>query len=152
MHSSRMRTARTATMGRGVWPGGGLCPGALTQGGVWPWGHLPGGCLPRGVSDRGGVCPGGSAGGCTMWPIPSCIWCYLYAASSPTETHQQCSCLYSGGARHDGIHTPPVNRITDTCKNITLSQLRLRAVTSKKESILFVNHESIKCPSFWIKA
>ena len=27
-------------------------------------------------------------------------------------------------ARHAGISHPPVNRITDTCKNITLSQLR----------------------------
>ena len=27
-------------------------------------------------------------------------------------------------ARHAGIPPPPVNRITDTCKNITLPQLR----------------------------
>ena len=29
-------------------------------------------------------------------------------------------------------HPPPVNRITDTCKNITLPQLRLRAVINDK--------------------
>ena len=29
---------------------------------------------------------------------------------------------------HAGIRTPPVNRMTDRCKNITSPQLRLRAV------------------------
>ena len=42
------------------------------------------GCLPRRVS----VCPGGA-----IWPIPSCIWCYLYAVPARTETQEQCSCL-----------------------------------------------------------
>ena len=37
--------------------------------------------------------------------------------------------IYSAGARHAGIPPPPVNRITDTCKNITFPQLRLRALT-----------------------
>ena len=32
------------------------------------------------------------------------------------------------GTKPPGVGTPPVNRITDTCKNITFPQLRLRAV------------------------
>ena len=97
------------------WPSGGVCSGACLSGGC-----LPRGCLPRkGVSaQEGGVCPGGgclprrgyltrgclhwvSAGGMSawgvfMWPIPSCIWCYLYAVPTPTECQHQCSWLYSG--------------------------------------------------------
>ena len=34
-----------------------------------------------------------------------------------------------------GYHPPPVNRITDTCKNITFPQLRLRAVISSINSL-----------------
>ena len=77
------------------WPGGVWTEGVSDLRGVWP-----GECLTWGVSDLGVVSDLGGGvwpGGCTMWPIPSCIWCYLYAASSPTETHQQCSCLYSAG-------------------------------------------------------
>ena len=80
---------------------GGACWGVFTQGGACLEGCLPGECLPRGCLPRG----------CTMWPIPSCIWCYLYAAFSPTETHQQCSCLCSAGFSCDlqgmlGYHPP----------------------------------------------
>ena len=96
-----MRTARWLT----IVGGGGACPG----------GCLPGGCLLGGVClPRGGV----------MWPIPSCIWCYLYAASTPTECRHLCSSLYSVTQVHAGIptHLPPVNRMTNRCKNITLPQ------------------------------
>ena len=34
-------------------------------------------------------------------------------------------------AQGGGVHLPPVNRITDRCKNITFPQLRLRAVNVK---------------------
>ena len=42
-------------------------------------------------------------------------------------------CLHSGGLNLGGLHprggqTPLVNRMTDRCKNITLPQIRLRAV------------------------
>ena len=82
MDSSRMRTARSLTMGC-------TCTG--------------------GVSAQGSTCLGGVCLGGTMWPIPSCIWCYQYAAFSPTETHQQCSCLYTAGwpARHAWDTPPP---------------------------------------------
>ena len=131
----------------GVWPGvvsdlggGGVC---LSAWGVSDQGVSAGGCLPGGGVCLGGVCLGGvwtggmsdqggvsDLGGCYMWPIPSCIWCYLYAASSPTETHQQCSCLYSAGWSCDlqGIlgypRHPLWNRITHACENITLPELR----------------------------
>ena len=77
------------------------------------------------AQEGGGVCPGGvRLEGGVMWPIQSCIWCYLYAASTPTECQHQCSCLYSVTQVRAGIPPSPVNRITDRCKNITLPQLR----------------------------
>ena len=48
-----------------------------------PLGGLPPGVCLQGVS--------------TMWPIPWCIWCYLYTVPIPTESKHQCSCLYSAG-------------------------------------------------------
>ena len=93
---------------RGCLPGG-VCPGGCLPGGVCLWGVPAWGCLPM-----GGACLGG-----TMWPIPSCIWCYLYASSSPTETDHQCSCLYSVWSCDLwcmlGYHHPPMDRMTDTC-------------------------------------
>ena len=78
--------------------------------------------LPRGVPAQGGACPWGCLPRSAMWPIPSCIWCYLYAASTPSECQHQCSSLYSVTQLHAGILPSPVNRVTDRCKNITLPQ------------------------------
>ena len=72
--------------------------GSPSQGGL----HLETGSLSRGVSIWGG-CP---SGGDVMWPIPSCIWCYLFAASTPTEWQHLCSSLYSVTQVHAGIPTP----------------------------------------------
>ena len=49
-------------------------------------------------------------------------------------------------------HAPPVNRITDTCKNITFPQLRLRAVkmATKGSRIVFM-FLSPPLPSCWIR-
>ena len=143
-----MRTARTLTVhGGGVCPGGclppwgwrymprGCLPGGLPGEGVvvclggsaWAGvcpgggGDLPGGSAQGGVCQRGVCSERGSLLGGTMWPIPWCIWCYLYAASTPTETQHQCSCLYSAGPLHDGI-PPTVDRMTHMCKNITFPQ------------------------------
>ena len=89
---------------------------------------------------EGGVCPGGVClgeclprRGCTIWPIPSCIWCYLYVVPAPTETEQQCSCLYSAGhvicEGTLGYTLPPWTEfLIRVCENITFSQLLLRAV------------------------
>ena len=76
----------------------------------------------------GDVCPGG-------WPIPSCIWCYLYAVPDPTETEEQCSCLYSGGHVTWQVilgYTPAlwIEFLTHAWENITFLQLLLRAVKS----------------------
>ena len=104
----------------GVSAQGGVCPGGLPGGSAW-WvclgGVCPGvsawGCLPRGVSAQGV---------CAMWPIPSCIWCYLYAAFSPTETN---CWLVMWPARHAGIPPPPppwTEFLTHASENITLPQ------------------------------
>ena len=107
--------------------GGGVCSWGegLLLGGVCSWG----GSALGGVSAlQGGVC---SWGGVNMWPVPSCIWCYLYAASTPTETHQQCSCLYTAGWSCDlqgmlGYHPPLFTKfLTNAYENITLPQTSL---------------------------
>ena len=129
MHSSRMRTGRSLTVYWSVlpsWggsaPGGGLLPGgSASQGGgclLRGWGSTPGGfslprggvctqrgCLLRGVSSWGGQFPGGSALGGFSLPV---------------------GCLLPGGSPCP--ETPPVNRITHTCKNITLATTSLRPV------------------------
>ena len=103
-------SAAVAVLGRGVstgsvsdrevcFPGGvSAWPGGVCQadGGVYPWGCLSRGwgCLPRGVSATGGgVCPGGGV------------------------------CLGGSLPRGGVYQTPPVDRITDACENITLPQL-----------------------------
>ena len=70
-----------------------------------------------------------------MWPIPSCIWCYLYVVPAPTETEEQCSCLYNAGhvtwrSMLGYTPHPPLwtEFLTHTCENITFPQLLLRAV------------------------
>ena len=100
MHSSRMRTGRSLTVCwrlllGGVWSGG--VPGL--GGGSGPGRSGLGGCLVHGVwSGEGGSGLGGGGGawsGGVPGPgggIPAC-----------TERH------------------PPVDRITDACKNITLA-------------------------------
>ena len=107
LHSSRMRTAGALTVSPSM-----LCTGGCTWsrgvylvlGGVpgpgrctWSWGAVPG---PRGVY----LVPGG----CT-WSR-ACTWSWgVYLVPV-------------GGV--PGQVLPPVNRITHTCKNITLPQLR----------------------------
>ena len=64
---------------------------------------IPVGCLPR-----GGVCQ-------AVWPGVS-AW----------GVSVQGGCLPEGSAQWgvSATHTPPVNKITDFCENITLLQLR----------------------------
>ena len=95
MHSSRMRTGRSLTVCCSLFPMGvwGL-PGL--GGGVLPG---PGGvCLVRGVClVLGGLLGLGGLGGvCLVWGV---------------------SAWFQGGSPE----TTPVDRITDTCKNITLA-------------------------------
>ena len=90
-----------------------------------------GGCLSRVVPREG----------CAMWPIPSCIWCYLYTVPAPTETEEQCSCLYSGGhvTWQGMMGYPPswTEFLTYACENITFPQLLLRAVKTKIQILGF---------------
>ena len=103
-------------------------------GGVWNHSLSRGGLCLWGVSRRcvSGGCPGGLFRGCTMSPIPSCIWCYLYAVPTPTESQHKCICLYSARWSCDPwnaywvIHTPCGQ--TGPCKNITFPQLLLQVV------------------------
>ena len=91
---------------------GSLVPGGVSawSGGVsaWSGGGLPGpgggSLVPGGVCLVGGGLPG-RGGGCSLVPGGG---------------------LWSRGvsAQHALRQTPPVDRITDACKNITLAQLR----------------------------
>ena len=55
-------------------------------------------------------------------------------------------------SQHALRQTPPVNRITDSCKNITFPQLRLRAVTNifsfVSASLLHPTNEKLNCTLF----
>ena len=129
MHSSRMRTGRSLAVFRGVVPGpggswsrgvvpgrGGLLVGGLgflVQGGYWSGGCLVLGGVPG--PGRDGAWSGGGGflvrgvylvcGGSVRY-IP---WDQTRYPSTPPPGPDQ---------------VPPVNRITDRCKNITLAQLR----------------------------
>ena len=139
MHSSRMRTTRLIDH---IW--GGVCPG-----GVCPGGCLPRGCLSRGLSVQGaclpgGVCPGGVCPGgvpCRLSHHAFDVTCILSwhqlrlitsAAVYIVSGHVTC------GASWD-TQFPPVDRMTDTCKNITFSQTlfaggKYQGVTNQIES------------------
>ena len=66
------------------------------------------------------------------------------------DLHQAPPWTRPPGTRHptgtrppQGETHPPVNRITDTCKNITFPQLRLRAVMMKYDAIFFRAHPQL---------
>ena len=116
MHSSRMRTGRSLTVCCSLLPGG-----VLPAGGGSPCqGGLPGlgGFLPDlggGLPGPGGVClVRGGLPGLGGLPGPGEV-CLVWGV-----------CLVRGGG--GSLETPPVNRITDTCKNITLATTSLRPV------------------------
>ena len=110
LHSSRMRTAHALTVSPSMlWGGGGWCllQGVCSQGGgnggVCPGGcplggGCSGGCLLGGMSAWGDVC----LGGCLLGGVSAWGW---------------------GVSQHALRQTPPVNRITHACENITLRQL-----------------------------
>ena len=113
MHSSRMRTARTLTVHGGVYlvPGGVLSPGGtcLPRGGVSAQGRCV--CLPRGVSARGVPCDlSHDAFDVTCMLPPHQLRPNTSAAAYIVLAH----CIMG--------YTPPVDRMTHTCKNITFPQ------------------------------
>ena len=111
MHSSRMRAGHSLTVCRSLLPGGVSAP----RGWVCSWG----GCLlPRGVCSQGGVCSWGVSApwGCVC-PRGVCSrGCMLLGVSAPGGVGAVVS-------QHALRQTPPMDRITDSCKNITLAQL-----------------------------
>ena len=113
MHSSRMRTGRSLTVCCSLLPGGVPGPGG---GSPWSRGGLPG---PRGV-------------------------CLVLGGGSPwSRGGSPCQGGFSlpGGGGGDR-RPPPVNRITHTCKNITLATTSLRPVTIHfYEYLLYVGYE-----------
>ena len=121
MHSSRMPTGRSLTVCCRLLPGGGVC---LVPGGVLP----DGGVLPG---------PGGSA-----WSQGG--FCLVRAGVSAWS--QGGVCLVPGGG---SLETPPVNRITDTCKNITLATTSLRPVMNLSLNVEV--HLSVNIMNFGLK-
>ena len=101
----------------GCLPGGCLSRGCLSMGGMsayrgcLPRGRLPWGCL------RGGVCPGGD---CLRGICPEGLSARRGLARG---------CLLRG-------FTPPMNRITDKCKNITLPQTSFEVARPKHFNML----------------
>ena len=100
-------------------PPRGFCfPGGAPPGGVSPGDVPPGGVLPGGVPSRGCVLPGG---------LP------------PGDVCFQGVCLQGGVwqvCQHALRQTPPVNRITDTSKNITLATTSLWLVMKFLASVV----------------
>ena len=112
---------------------------------VYRGGLLLGGCLlPGGVSEsalgvsasRGGVCSGGFGGVCSRGMSA------LGGVSAPG------GCLLPGGilACTEAETPPPVDRITDTSKNITLATTSLRPVMTVHLSLCY-SRSSLLSPS-----
>ena len=98
MHSSRMRTARSFTISRrGVYlPRGCTCRGYLPGVYLPKWVYLPGGCTCLGAVPAQVGVP--AQGDVPAWGL------YLPMGGVPAQV------------------LPPVNRMTNRCKNITLPQ------------------------------
>ena len=120
LHSSRMCTARVLTVspsmlcaGGGVFSGErGLLPGVSSGGSLWggrsPLGEgLLWGSPPRDLlqGEGRGVSSWGLLWGDLLWGVPSWV-----------------EGLLRGVSQHALRQTPPVNRMTNRCKNITLPQ------------------------------
>ena len=118
MHSSRMRTGRSLTVCCSLLPGG-VC---LVPGGGGGF-SLPGGSGPRGRGSgpRGGL--PGPEGGCL--PGPGGVLLGPGGVVLPAGGVWSQGVLPVGGVLQ---RPPPVYRITDTCKNITLATTSLRPV------------------------
>ena len=125
-----MRTGRSLTVCRRLLPGGGrgACllrgsapRGCLLPGGVCSWG---GWCLLLGgVCSQEGVCSGGlsAPGGCLLPGVSAPEGGYALGGSLLLR-----GCLL--GYHTPRADTPPVNRMTNRCKNITLATTPLRPV------------------------
>ena len=125
MHSSRMRTSRSLTVFRSLQPGG-----CTWSGGVY---------LVRGVPG-----PGGRGVYLVLGGVPGpggCTWSrgvYLVPGGVPGPG----GCTWSGGCTwfQGGVYlarySPPVNRMTNRCKNITLAKTSFRPGNERAVCIL----------------
>ena len=116
------------------------------QEGCLPKGYLHGGCLHGGVpawgvSAQGGVCPGGSCAlshhafvNCMLPPHQLSV----STCATPYIVWPRCMLLYTP--------PPPVNRMTDRCKNITLPQTLF---AGGKKSQLFLQKPWNWCYRLW---
>ena len=153
MHSSRMRTGRSLTVCWSLLPGGGVCSAGVSA----PEGSAPGGSVADPGFARGGGAnsPGGvptydfakffqklheieriwaPRGGRVslhppLDPPHVCSW----GVSAPGGLLPVGGLLLGGVCSWGGIPActeadPPVNRMTDRCKNITLATTSLRPV------------------------
>ena len=115
MHSSRMRTVRCSSHLGGVCLGD-VCIPACTGQGVCVSQHALGRgvCVYPSMHWAGGVCVSQHALG------RGCVCVSQHALG------RGCVCV----SQHALGQAPPVNRMTDSCKNITFPQLLLRTVTT----------------------
>ena len=124
MHSSRMRTARWLTIvggrvcvGRWLWGGGKKMQKKNWGGMSWGGTSLGGACL------GGCTCPGGEGVSCDLSHHAFDVTCMLPLHQLSVST---CAAPYIVWPRCMlGYHPtppPPVNRMTNRCKNITLPQ------------------------------
>ena len=116
--------------------------GCLLQGGVCSGGSAPGwGVSVRGVSALGGVCS--RVGGVCSWGLlPWGVSAWGVSAQGVSAPGGVCSWggVSAGGgwgcvvSQHAPRQTPPVNRMTNRCKNITLATTSLRPVKMSKDT------------------
>ena len=133
MHSSRMHTAHLLPVSPSMY-----CSGDVLSQGV----YLP----MEGVPAQGGcTCPVGCTcpGGCTcLGGVPALGLC-LSRGCTCQEVYLP-GVYLPGGVPAQGVPAqvlvPPVNRMTDRCKNITLPQTSLRAVISILPRISRINY------------
>ena len=154
MHSSRMRTGHSLTVCCSLPPGGGS---AWSWGGCLPGprGGLPGPgggfSLPGVLLGPGGVLPAGGmsawSGGALLGPRGFSLLGGVYLVRGtllgPRGFSLLGGCLSGPGGLSlvrggspclgGSPETPPVNRITHTCKNITLATTSLRLVNIVRE-------------------
>ena len=145
MHSSRMRTDHSLTiccslLPRGVCSGGVSGLGVSGLGGVYSQGvSAPGGCLVCGVLPARGVCSRGYLvqgclvlGGVLSWGVSCPRGGYVWPwGGSPCRGGSPCQ----GGSPY---WRPPVNRMTNRCKNITLATTSLWPVMT--DEVISVIH------------
>ena len=88
-----------------------------------------GGCLAWGVSGSRGVFLPGPGGNCLVWWVPAWLGAPAWLGDVPAWSRGGCTCLVPGGVWSGQALPPPtVNRMTHTCKNITLAKTSFRLV------------------------